>query len=76
MIGRQGILFTEFPSVSSQRIVGSSPTILWYTFDKLWYTLYSGFQNDKIKLMHDFMVDFSLKWPEKVEFSISVIIEN
>ena len=22
------------------------------------------------------MVDFSLKWPEKVEFSISVIIEN
>ena len=36
----------------------------------------SGFQNDKIKLTHDFLVDFSLKWPEKVEFSISVIIEN
>ena len=36
----------------------------------------SGFQNNKIKLTHDFLVDFSLKWPEKVEFSISVIIEN
>ena len=36
----------------------------------------SGFQNDKIKLTHDFLVDFSLKWPEKVEFSISVILDN
>ena len=36
----------------------------------------SGFQNDKIKLTHDFLLDFSLKWPDKVEFSISVIIEN
>ena len=26
--------------------------------------------------MHDFLVDFSLKWTGKVEFSISVIIEN
>ena len=32
----------------------------------------NGFQNDKIKLMHDFLVDFSLKRPEKVESSISV----
>ena len=24
----------------------------------------SGFQNDKIKLTHDFQVDFSLKWSE------------
>ena len=29
-----------------------------------------------MKLTHGFLVDFSLKWPEKVEFSISVIIEN
>ena len=29
-----------------------------------------------IKLTHDFLVDFSLKWPEKVKFSISVIMEN
>ena len=36
----------------------------------------SGFQNDQIKLMHDFLVDFSLKLSEKVEFFISVIIEN
>ena len=36
----------------------------------------SGFQNDKMKLTHDFLVDFSLKCPEKVEFSVSVIIEN
>ena len=40
--------------------------------NKLW----SGFHNDKIKLTHNFLVDFSLKWPEKVEFSIPVIIEN
>ena len=37
---------------------------------------WSGFQNDKIRLTRDFLVDVSLKWPEKVEFSISVIIEN
>ena len=28
-----------------------------------------------MKLMHDFLVDFSLKWPEKVQLSISDIIE-
>ena len=33
----------------------------------------SGFQNDKTKLKHDFLMDFSLKWPEKDQFSISVI---
>ena len=29
----------------------------------------------KKKLMHDFLVDFFLKCPEKIEFSISVIKE-
>ena len=40
------------------------------------HKLWSEFQNDKIKLTQNFLVDFSLKWPEKVEFSISVIIEK
>ena len=33
----------------------------------------SGFQNDTIKLTHDSLVDFSLKWSEKVFHIIWVI---
>ena len=36
----------------------------------------SGFRNDKIELTEDFQVDFPLNRPEKIQFSLPVIIEN
>ena len=36
----------------------------------------SGFQNEKMKLTHDFRVEFSKKWPEKIKFFNTAITEN